>query len=58
MSQIRCDYCGDPIEGEPIRRGDRVYCSEACAFEAARSKDCSGRSDSTISPRIVEPAKR
>lgn len=58
MSQMRCDYCGDPIEGEPVRRGDRVYCSEACAFEATRSKDCGGRSDSTISPRVVEPAKR
>ncbi len=55
---MRCDYCGDPIEGEPVRRGDRVYCSEACAFEATRSKDCSGRSDSNISPRVVEPEKR
>ncbi len=58
MGQVRCDYCGDPIEGEPVRRGDRVYCSEACAFEATRSKDCGGRSDSNISPRVVEPAKR
>ncbi len=41
-----------------MRRGDRVYCSEACAFEASRSKDCSGRSDSTVAPRIVEPEKR
>lgn len=58
MSERRCDYCGDPIEGEPIRRGDRVYCSEACAFEATRSKDCGGRSDSITSLPIVEPDKR
>lgn len=58
MEAIRCDYCGEPIEGEPIRRGERVYCSEACAYEALRSKDCSGRSDSNIAPRITEPMKR
>jgi hypothetical protein len=58
MGERRCDYCGDPIEGEPVRRGDRVYCSEACAFEATRSKDCGGRGDSVTSPRIVEPEKR
>lgn len=58
MEAIRCDYCGEPIEGEPVRRGDRVYCSEACAFEALRSKDCSGRSDSNISSPVVEPLKR
>jgi hypothetical protein len=40
-----CDYCGEEIEGEPIRRGDRVYCCEACAFEASRSTDCGGRID-------------
>lgn len=58
MEKMVCNYCGDPIEGEPICRGDRVYCSEACAFEATRSKDCSGRSDSNIAPKIVKPDKR
>ncbi len=58
MSQVRCDHCGELIEGEPVRRGERVYCSEACAFEATRSKDCGGRGDSHLSPRIVEPVKR
>jgi hypothetical protein len=57
MTEQVCDYCGEPIEGEPIRRGNLVYCSEACAFEASRSQDCGGRTDSTISPRIVEPAE-
>ena len=42
---LGCDYCGEEIEGEPIRRGDRVYCCEACAFEAMRSTDCGGRID-------------
>jgi hypothetical protein len=55
MTDQVCDYCGEPVEGEPVRRGSRVYCSEACAFEASRSKDCGGRTDSPISPRVVEP---
>ena len=55
MDQV-CEYCGEPIEGESVRRGSRMYCSEACAFEASRSKDCGGRTDSLISPRVVEPA--
>ena len=54
MSERICEYCGEPIEGETVRRGSRSYCSEACAFEASRSKDCSGRTDSPISPKIVE----
>jgi len=58
MAELVCDYCGEPIEGEPIRRGHRVYCSEACAFEASRSSDCGGRSDSTLSHRVVEPVER
>jgi hypothetical protein len=49
-----CDMCGEEIEDEPIRRGNRVYCCEACAFEASRSADCGGRVDSTISQSIVE----
>lgn len=53
-----CDYCGEPIEGEPVRRGDRLYCSQACAFEAERSADCGGRGDSILSRGVVEPFKR
>jgi len=41
----KCDNCGEEFTTTPIRRGQRVYCSEACAFEATRSSDCSGRSD-------------
>lgn len=41
----KCDNCGDEISGSAVRRGQRVYCSEACAFESSRSSDCSGRSD-------------
>ena len=58
MTKPVCDYCGDPIEGEPIKRGPKLYCSEACAFEASRSADCSGRSDSTVSQGIVESDER
>ncbi len=42
-----CDNCHEelrPID-EPVYRGDRVYCCEACAFEANRSVDCEGRAD-------------
>jgi len=53
-----CDNCHQEIEpeDEPIHRGDRVYCCEACAFEAGRSTDCGGRVDSHISKSIVEQA--
>jgi len=52
---LKCDNCHEEIEGDPIRRGDRVYCSEACAFEASRSEDCGGRSDSITAQPVVEP---
>ncbi len=45
MATLRCNHCGDEIAGSPIRRGQNVFCSEACAFEGSRSSDCSGRSD-------------
>jgi hypothetical protein len=50
----KCDFCHDEIEGEPIRRGDKVYCCEACAFEASRSTDCGGRSDTTYAQPTVQ----
>jgi len=40
-----CSYCKEEIEGEPIRRGAHLYCSQACAFEGSRSLDCAGRTD-------------
>ena len=42
---MKCDFCGEEIEGEAIERGNKTYCSEACAFEAGRSSDCAGRTD-------------
>ncbi len=57
MDERTCDFCGDPLGDEPIRRGENVYCSEACAFEASRSKDCSGRTDSVMTDQKVEPLK-
>ena len=53
-SELVCDYCGEELPDEPIHAGDRVYCCNACAFEAGRSKDCGGRTDSTISESIIE----
>jgi hypothetical protein len=58
MEQVlRCDNCREELRpgDEPIRRGDRVYCCEACAFEASRSVDCEGRADS-YAPSIVQVA--
>jgi hypothetical protein len=49
-----CAYCGEELGENPIRRGTVVYCSEACAFEASRSVDCGGRTDSHSAPPIVE----
>lgn len=50
----KCAYCGDVIEGKAVKRGTLVYCTEACAFEASRSKDCGGRTDSVSAPPVVE----
>jgi hypothetical protein len=49
-----CDYCGDPIESDPIQQGSKVYCCEACAFEGSRSVDCGGRADTTIAQSNIE----
>ena len=51
---LLCDHCHEEFEGEPIRRGDKVYCCDACAFEGSRSVDCGGRSDSNIAQPTVE----
>jgi len=53
--KLTCDHCHETFEGEPVRRGDKVYCCKACAFDAGRSKDCGGREDSHAKP-IVEQA--
>jgi len=53
-----CDNCRGEIEGELVRRGSRVYCCEACAFEAGRSVDCGGRADSHIPRPTVEQTER
>ena len=55
MAERPCDFCGEPVGEDSVERGSKIYCSEACAFEAARSKDCSGRTDSVMSERKVEP---
>lgn len=55
MAERLCDFCGEPVGEDPIQRGKRVYCSEACAFEATRSTDCTGRTDSVMGGQKVEP---
>ncbi len=54
MAKVKCEFCREVIEGEPVRRGSRLFCTEACAFEATRSKDCGGRADSVSAPSVVE----
>jgi len=39
----------------PVMRGEKVYCCQACAFEAQRPADCGGRSDSVIPHQVVLP---
>jgi hypothetical protein len=50
----KCAHCGEEIEGNSIQRGQLAYCSEACAFEDTRSRDCGGRTDSVSAPSVVE----
>ena len=50
----KCAYCGEAIERNPVQRGQLAYCSEACAFEATRSRDCGGRTDSVSAPSVIE----
>lgn len=47
-------YCHEEVEGESIRKGDNIYCSEACAFEAGRSTGCDDRTDSTVAVSSAE----
>ncbi len=54
MAELRCDNCSGIIEGESVQRGARIYCAEACAFEAGRSKDCGGRTGSVSAPPVIE----
>jgi hypothetical protein len=49
-----CAHCHEELGEEPVQRGDKVYCCEACAFEASRSVDCGGRSDSNVTQSTVE----
>lgn len=49
-----CDFCGEPVGDSPVQHGHRLYCSEACAFEAQRPADCGGRTDSTMGSSTVE----
>lgn len=51
-----CDGCHEELGKEPVQRGDKVYCCEACAFEASRSVDCGGRSDSNVAQSTTEKA--
>ena len=56
--ETKCAYCGEALGPNPVRKGRKAYCCEACAYEAERSQDCSGRTDATTSASIVEPASR
>jgi hypothetical protein len=49
-----CDNCGEELPEEPLRRGNRVFCCAACEYEASRSHDCGGRTDSTFSEAVIE----
>jgi hypothetical protein len=57
-NQQRCDNCGEKLGPHPVRRGEKVYCCEACAFEAQRSEDCAGRSDTVMAPPVVEQPEK
>jgi hypothetical protein len=56
--KLVCDHCGEELPQNPIRRGSQVYCCDACAFEAGRSTDCGGRTDTSMSQAKVEMPDR
>jgi bacterioferritin (cytochrome b1) len=58
MASLKCSNCGDEITDSPIRRGQNVYCSEACAFEGARSADCGGRVDISQGTRSADEIRQ
>ncbi len=35
---MRCAYCGEKIDGEPIWKNNQPYCSEEC-YELASSEE-------------------
>jgi hypothetical protein len=47
-----CDNCGEELGANPVRRGGKVYCCEACAFEAQRSMDFGTRLIFENTPQI------
>ena len=49
-----CANCHEAISSKDklIEYGDIVYCCEACAFEAGRSKDCSGSTSPHVKPIV------
>ncbi len=55
---LKCHSCADEIEGQPVRKGERVYYSEACAFDGLRSRGCDDRPDSTVAGPIAEPIQK
>jgi len=58
VTVLQCANCGEEIEGEPVKRGTRLFCSAACAFESARSVDCSGRTDVSQTTTPAEEISR
>lgn len=55
--KLVCAFCGDPVGEKVVRRGGKVYCCEACAYEAGRAKDCGGRADTATGKPVVEVKK-
>jgi hypothetical protein len=55
MDKLVCEYCGEPLGPNPVRRGEHVYCCDACAYEAERPADCAGRTDTVLSAAAPEP---
>lgn len=41
--KMKCAYCREEITDDPVRKRGKVFCCEACAFEANQAKACDGR---------------
>jgi hypothetical protein len=53
-AKTKCAFCDEELGPNPVYRGEKAYCCEACAYEAARAADCAGRTDAAMSAPAVE----
>ncbi|MFH1484834.1 MAG: metallothionein [Chloroflexota bacterium] len=57
-TKTKCAHCREEMTEEPIEVNGKVYCCEACAFEASQRTCCTcGRVCTTASGSRYKPNK-